>query len=269
MNYLLAKVKRKTNLFRVLSTQQNIFNLPVLDDCLAYNPATLLDEEQWYTLADFSDSQYCTDFFKNDFDSVNHIQITNDDASKMSYLCSVQNSNYFFQVINSSLLIRRKWFALDELSIEADRPIVTINNDADAIYDKVNDVLYFKKLSTANSIFKGIDQLYREATNVETETFLQSDFLRMMNNFDSNAVKVPNRKRIALVMDTLNGYNDQQRTDIFTYMQGYIQVPFVNNAFEIETEEHLKHILYGIEQRFYTTQLGNERRIANSIITIA
>ncbi|EAO7712372.1 ATP F0F1 synthase synthase, partial [Salmonella enterica] len=28
----------------------------------------------------------------------------------------------------------------------------------------------------------------------------------------------------------------------------------------------LKYLLYGIEQRFYTTRFGNEKRLANSIL---
>lgn len=33
-------------------------------------------------------------------------------------------------------------------------------------------------------------------------------------------------------------------------------------------DEELKFLLYGIEQRFYTTILGDEKRLANSIQTL-
>jgi hypothetical protein len=113
-----------------------------------------------------------------------------------------------------------------------------------------------------------MDVLYREATDAETQEFLESNFLDLRNGFDANAVKIPNRKRIAMVMDTLNAFDDAQRANIFTYIQGYCDVPFTADKFEIETEEALKLVLYGIEQRFYTTPLGNEKRIANSIIPL-
>ena len=38
--------------------------------------------------------------------------------------------------------------------------------------------------------------------------------------------------------------------------------------FTIESENDLKSLLYGIEQRYYTTLLGNEKRLANSVTTI-
>jgi hypothetical protein len=38
-----------------------------------------------------------------------------------------------------------------------------------------------------------------------------------------------------------------------------------NQKFEISTDDELKLLLYGIEQRFYTTPFGQEKRLANSV----
>jgi hypothetical protein len=268
MNYLLAKVKRRTNHFKVLSEISGIYDDPNLTDTIVYNPATLLDDGQWYRIEDFSESEFSIDLINDVFSSVNYAQIDKSQISKISYLCAVQGQKYYFQHISANQLIKKNWFSADELTIEKDSPIVTLNKLPDIVYDKILDFLYFKKLSVVNTIFDGMDQLYRTATDAETQTFLDNDFLRMTNNFGVNSVKIPNRKRIAIVMDTLNAYSHQERADILVYIQGYSNVPFVNNAFEVETEDHLKHILYGIEQRFYTTQLGNEKRLANSIVSL-
>lgn len=72
-----------------------------------------------------------------------------------------------------------------------------------------------------------------------------------------------------MVTDTLNGFTPVQKTDIYGYIQEYCQdLPFENGAFNIDNEHSLTLVLYGIEQRYYTTQFGLERRIANSIIRI-
>jgi len=56
---------------------------------------------------------------------------------------------------------------------------------------------------------------------------------------------------------------------IFQYIQSYCEdVPVDGDTFLVRTEEHLKKILYGIEQRYYTTPLGNEKRLANSILKL-
>ncbi|MNK42077.1 hypothetical protein D3C87_607580 [compost metagenome] len=268
MNYLLSKVKRRHDLFKVLSTDDEIYPAPDLAEVIDYSPNTLLEEGQWYKIENFLNTPYPIPLIVNPFSSANFSQITTDLVKNTAYLCAVQGQKYYFQIVSSSQLISKKWFKIDELSIQSDKPIITLNKVPDVVFDKAIGILYFRKLSAANVIFNGMDQLYRAATDAETQIFLNQGFLRPINNFDHTMVKIPNRKRIALVSATLNAFTQVQKTQITGYIQGYVNVPYVNSAFEIENEEQLKNLLYGIEQRFYTTQLGNTKRLANSVIDI-
>ena len=81
-------------------------------------------------------------------------------------------------------------------------------------------------------------------------------------------VTIPNRKRIALVNETLNKLTDDEKIAIYDYTNEYGQVAYENGKFKIENDDDLKFVLWGIEQRFYTTQIGGEKRVANSIISI-
>ena len=42
----------------------------------------------------------------------------------------------------------------------------------------------------------------------------------------------------------------------------------IKNTFDIGSEKELKELIYGIEQRYYTTEIGNEKRLANSVIKL-
>jgi len=268
-NYIFGKVKRKQNIFRVLETETEVYDTTnLILNGIDYNPATLIEDDELYKLSDFSNTNFIFDFLKNDLDTVNLNQITNADLRKLSFICTVQDNLYFFQIINSSFFISKKWFSIDELSLETEKPIITINSFADAIYDKANDTLYFKKLPAAQKIFKGMDQLYKEATEAETETFLNSDFLDVNGDYVANNVTIPNRKRIALVNATLNSLSNDEKQAIYDYTNEYGKVAYQNGKFKIENDEDLKFVLWGIEQRFYTTHIGGEKRIANSVITI-
>ncbi len=268
-NYIYGKVKRKQKIFRVIETETEVYDTANLVlNGIEYNPATLIENEELYQLTNFSTSGFILDFLQNDLDSVNHDQITRDDLKKLSFICTVQGNLYFFQIINSSFYISKKWFSIDELALETDKPIITINPFADAIYDKQNDTLYFKKLSAAQKIFKGMDQLYRTATDVETSAFLNNDFLKVNENFIAEKVTIPNRKRIALVNETLKKFSDEEKLYIYEYTNNYKKVTFANGKFKIETDDDLKFVLWGIEQRFYTTPIGGDQRVANSIISI-
>ncbi|WP_163400633.1 hypothetical protein [Flavobacterium fluviatile] len=233
-----------------------------------YNPATLIENEELYQLKSFSNSEYILDFLRHELDTVNQDQISKADLKKLSFICTVQANLYFFQIINSSFFISKKWFSIEELTLETEKPIITINPFADAIYDKNSDILYFKKLPAAQKIFKGMDQLYKEATEGETQTFLDNDFLDVNVAFVAKNVTVPNRKRIALVNETLNNLSNDEKLAIYDYTNEYAQVTFQDGKFKIESDDDLKFVLWGIEQRFYTTNIGGEKRVANSIISI-
>ena len=268
-NYILGKVKRKQNLFRVIETEEEVYNTADLVlNGINYNPATLIEDEELYQVTNFSETDYCLNFLTEELNTVDLNQITKTDLKKLSFICTIQANLYFFQIINSSFFISKKWFSIDELTLETEKPIITINPFADAIYNKDNDTLYFKKLTAAQKIFKGMDQLYKEATEAETDTFLQSDFLEVSDDFPPNLVTIPNRKRIALVNETLNKLTDEEKIAIYDYTNEYGQVAYDNGRFKIENDEDLKFVLWGIEQRFYTTQIGGEKRVANSIISI-
>lgn len=268
-NFIYAKVKRKQNMFRVINTETQVYDTNELFlNGIEYNPSTLIEKEELYQLSNFSNSDFALDFIKNDLDSVNYDQIGKEDLKKLSYICTVQANIYFFQIINSSLFISKKWFSIDELTLETEKPIIAINPFADAIYDKENDILYFKKLTAAQKIFKGMDQLYREATKEETQSFLNNDFLDVGSSYDSDSVTIPNRKRIAMVNETLEKLSDKEKQDIYKYTTEYGQVTYENGKFKIDNDDDLKFVLWGIEQRFYTTPIGREKRVANSIIRI-
>lgn len=127
----------------------------------------------------------------------------------------------------------------------------------------------FKSFATISSIFKGIDVLYKEATKEEVEKFLEEDFIELTGEFSLDKVSKPNRKRVALAMDTLAALPNEDRDKMYSYIHSYCEQRLIfdqaNSKFSITTDDELKYLLYGIEQRFYTTLLGQEKRLANSV----
>lgn len=267
-SYILGKIKRKPEMERILSADSYVYEGLENLQGIEYNPQTLIENEELYKYSNFSESEFMNSFLREEFNSVNFNQITTEGLRSLSYLCSVQDNYYCFQIINTSYFIERKWFYICEPSLKENQPIITLKPFPDVIYDKSADTLYFKKLSAANHVFKGMDQLYREATNLETDNFLQLDFLNIQEGYDRTKVSVPNRKRIAMVMETLSRFSDIEKNAIYEYTTGYCNITFEDGKFRIETDDDLKNVLWGIEQRYFTTPIGGEKRVANSIIPI-
>lgn len=276
MDHILAhiKIRAKKRIFKLVS-EQSLFD-PVTVDltaCVPYNPDHNLDEDSWFKIEGFSQKAFCIDFLKKNFDAKDYDDLVKDNFSKIAYLFSVQGADFYFQKITPSLFVKRKVLVFGEAAeLEKSQRRLVINALPDAVYFKAADTLIFKSLATISSIFKGIDELYKEATKEEVEQFLGESFIELSNNYSVEKVSKPNRKRIGLAMKTLEGMSVDDKTNMLEYIDGYCEQKLKfdqqNQKFEISTDEDLKLLVYGIEQRFYTTPFGKEKRCANSVTTM-
>lgn len=272
MNYLIAKKKRTNNTYYlVLSQEDRIYELP--NDLLnikAYDTNYKLEDDEWFGIQDFSNSNYSIPFLTQDFNSAEHHQIINNQYNTVKFFCSYQDEDdYCFQKFIFSNIISRKWISLSgEPEIKVNEPILILKPIPEAVYRKSTNTLYFKNLSDIKSIFPEIIELYKEATDEETENFLNSEFINLNDGFDKTNVNTANRKRISMAIETLAKLEEEHKVQIHNYIKDYcpeLEFSEEDNTFSIGNEEHLKNLIFGIEQRFYTTIVGNERRLANSI----
>ncbi len=267
------KQRNKDKYRKLLSVNNAIFNVPDFKSLSvsSYSPGAVLESDEWFEIKDVSKTEYSIDLFSSDICSVDFQTLERKDFTKIDFLFVLAGAYILFQNVQKTKLISKRCIMAfgEEFQYQDDRNEIVLNDLPDAIYDKQNDTLYFRRLESITSIFRGIDQLYREATEGETQQFLSSDFIDLKNDYSSVNVKTSNRKRIALAMQTLNKLDENDRKNIFTYIGDYCpNLRASNGSFEVGTEDELKKLLFGIEQRFYTTPVGGEKRIANSVIPL-
>lgn len=277
MNHVFAKVKALRNKpFLKLISDHILFENILVDVgfCVAYSPDHNLDGDSWFKVDNFSQKPFCLDILRGEFDSKDWDELKKAQFSKISYIFSLQGEDFYFQKISPSLFICKKTICFGEVAqIEEDAGRIVINSQPDAIYIKESDTLVFRNLAAISSIFKGIDTLFKEATNDEVNGFLSESFISLVEDYGIDSVSKPNRKRIALAMASLAGMSEQDRTDMLSYINDYCQEKLTLNAetgkFSISKDDELKLLLYGVEQRFYTTPFGKEKRLANSVQAVA
>ena len=271
MTYLLAYTgSRSGGLQKVLTSDDSIFDIPNLDNTYAYSPATNLDDDEWFVIEDFSNSDYPNDFVSRatplNTTSLNQLPV--DKYSKIKYLCSEQGDYKLFQKFVPSQLISKRWFDIEEPQLRTDKKIICFSGVPDVVYHMVEDKLYFRDIAKAKAIFKGMEVLYREATDTEVGEFLAKEFIELSENYTVNSVKVPNRKRIALIMDQIRGYSEEDKEGLFTDIHTYCPTLIHEDNLRITSEDDLKLVLFGIDERFYTTTRSGKKRIANSVVNI-
>lgn len=273
MNHLLAKLKGRNGQFwKVMSQTDEIFDMPDLSVGHDYTPGHMLDDADWHKLDNFATRGFNNDLVGTHFNSTDYNQILSEHYSSISYFCCKQGDHLMFQKMTPSQILRKRWFRISEApAMEHDSPIITLHQQVDALYDPTGDTLYFRDFAKLGAMFDGIEALYRDATQQEVEQFLSYDFITLANDYSPDSVKKANRKRIAVVMDKLNQYSPEDQRAILGNIPPYcpdIVSANDNTTFVISTEEQLKRLLFGIEQRYFTTPVGGERRLANSVQVI-
>jgi hypothetical protein len=277
MDFVLAKIAHKKDLVKILSDNHIFpdFSYENLD-FVAYDYDYNLDDDTWFKIENFKNQDFCSEFLDNSTlsDSKTFSEIKNQEINieKLKYLVSCTDNALFFQKITGSLLLKKKHLLTicrNSAQLYEPQDLLVIKDIPDAVYIIKDDRLIFRNLSSISSIFKGIGDLYREATNTEVQQFLKSDFIDLKEDFLSEKVSIPNRKKIASVQDRLNNMTLDQRQELLNYLAEYKNNILKFNAdgsrVEISTDVQLKHLLYGIDERYYTTVLGKEKRLANSV----
>ena len=277
MNHICAKIKSKCNGSKyrsMTSTKNDIYKTKeeMVHSFREYNPDSLLEQGEWYAIKSFSQQEYALDLMKEDYETVDYENLEQDEYKHIDFLFIHSDEALYFQKVGKTRLTKKKNFLKrfgDSFEYVHDADVLTFNEYPDAIYTRADDILYFRKLDKAAGIFKGMIILYREATEPEVIAFLENDFIVLTNGFDASRVKTMNRKRITLATDILSKLEDNEKKEIFSYIEEYCpNLIAESQKFTIGSEADLKMVLYGIEERFYTTPVTQEKRAANSTVEL-
>lgn len=279
MNYVLAKRKAvKQEYFEMLLSNTGIYEVEDIsfESSKAYSNETLIEDGEWFVIEDFSKKDF-SDFFVNKvssdtFEATSFSQMKKSDFGEINYICSYQDNNLLcFQKVLTNSMKPRKFLGLTNSSASPfvyDKKFsaIFINTYPDAIYRKDKDDLHFQKLEKLTTIFKGIDQLYKAATQKEVDNFLKNDFIKTAETYKFSKVTKGNRKRIASIQSTLDQLTPEKKDDFFLYAKNYCP-ELINDTgcFYISSESDLEMVTSVFQERFYTTTMSSEKRRANSI----
>lgn len=276
MDHVLAKLKRlRKSPYRKLLSDTALFVPVNVGDLnkVDYNPDHSLDEDSWFEVKDFSNKEFFLDILNNHLDVKNYENMSKNQFLDISFILSLQGDDVYFQKVTPSSFIKKKTISFgDVASIDEDGSRIVVKDKPDAIFLREKDSLLFRNLAAISSIFRGIDQLYKEATDEEVKDFLNSGLVELAEGYGHDAVSKPNRKRLALVVDEIKNMSQEKRDDLFRYIleycEGDIETTDDDQKFKLSTNEQLRLIIYGLEERFYTTRSSGERRLANSVEAI-
>lgn len=273
MDYLLARIKtRKSKNLRLAISEQTIYPDLETDNSMEYNDEQKLQEGEWFVLHDFSKKDYCPDWMKQDFNIMAYNQLDKGEHKEILYLIAIQNEydDYCFQwILSHGRILRKRFFTFSEQpKLQEYENLLVINDQPDAIYRKSEDNLYFRDLGRTKHFFSGIEELYREATDAEVDNFLGIDIIQLSNNFEKSKVKVPNRRKIRAAQKQYDKFDEAEKTKLKAYIAEFcceLKETKDGKSYEIGSDNQLRELLNAIDQRYYSTPIGNEKRVATSV----
>lgn len=290
MDYLLAKIKGRGAGFSMVLSGETVFdNIPDFSNARTYDDDYRLHDGEWFVVNDFSTKSYCIELLNNDFDATVYSNLAKQLYRKIAYVISVQegedgNVIYIFQNVTSSLLLSKQKFIsfgpielgisgitnTDQASLVNNENILVLKNSPDCYYVKAEDKLYFRNLSSITSIFDGINELYNEATDEEVQTLFDLEMVNLGADFGADKVKIPNRRKIKEALIRYNSFSDEKKQLLPNYISKYCPTLFDEETrkFNINSEKELTELLNGMNQRYYTTEIDEEKRLANSITVV-
>lgn len=266
MNELIGKVKSEYR--NILSQKSKI--LSTIDfskiETIDFSPSHNLEGDEWFQIRKFSKQDFYIEQCDKNYSTASVNQINNDEYENINCICIIQGTERHFQRITPALYVSKKTL-LDysgQPKIVEHKQQIEIRKESDAIYFVTEDILYFKNLGKIKSIFPGIEELHRVATQTEVDKFLSHKFIKL-SEYETSTVGALNRKRIADIGAKFEKLSSDKKQKLIKYAKEKSGLTIDKDSFEIGSDTDLKKLLYAMDQRYYYADIYDEERIASSV----
>lgn len=267
----LVKVGRT---YRKLDNSDDISELvaPKLEpeNCIEFDPELILEAEDWFYIEIDDEHISMVKEYEDKFSNTAGLNdVTEEEFSKIGLIFrKVENNGLVFQKITQSKrMVDKSILKWKYNSRRAERTIIEngieLKSENDAYFDGI-DKLYFKNFRTIRSLFKGIDDYYRIASQVEVDEFKEFNLVSFVSDFK---IKTNNLKMLAVLKDYDIDLDDKavKNTLLRTYSQ-YPSQEFElddNQNFIIDSNRKLTCLLKLALGRLYTNPITHHKMEAN------
>ena len=261
-------------IYRKLENSEDISELvaPEIDpeNSREFDPEIKLEHDEWfYVEIDDSHMSMVKEYEDKFLNTVGLNDVNEAEFSKIDLIFrKVENDGLVFQKITQSKrLVDKSILKWRFRSGRAERTIIEkgieLKSENDAYFDG-NDKLYFKNFRTIRSLFKGIDDYYRIASQAEVNEFKEFNLVSFVSDFK---IKTNNLKMLAVLKDYEIDLDDIAVKS--TLLRSYSQYPNQefelddNQNFIIDSNRKLTCLLKLALGRLYTNPITHHKMEAN------
>ena len=240
------------------------------DNIIKFDPEAQLEHEDWFYIEiDDIHMSMVKEYGDKFLSTVSLNDVTEEEFAKIDLIFrKVENDGLVFQKITKSKRMVDKSILKWIPNIgKPERTIIEngieLKSAIDAYFDG-NDRLYFKNFRTIRSLFKGIDDYYRIASQAEVDEFKQFNLVSFASDFE---IKTNNLKMLAVLKDYEIDLDDIAVKS--TLLRSYSQYPNQefeldeNQNFIIDSNRKLTCLLKLALGRLYTNPITHHKMEAN------
>jgi hypothetical protein len=190
-------------------------------------------------------------------------EISADDYPEMKAIYLVSGEEKLFAKINSRHLQKSKKYLTfgDKPQVVEQGNSVLLSGEVDAYWTGTR--LYFKKFTVARSLFKGIQKVYKEATEKETNEFLSGALFELKEEMSSEFIGLQNRKKIASIIarKTIDLQDPNTCGKYLQYAKQYdLDLEIDNGKIALIDNSDVNKVIGLLGENFYTTEITGEKR---------
>ncbi|WP_247943837.1 hypothetical protein [Streptococcus oralis] len=259
-------------IYRKLDNTDDISELvaPEIDseNSIEFNPELRLETGDWFYIEIDDEHMSMIKEYEDKFLNTAGLNDVNEvEFSKIDLIFrKVENDGLVFQKITKSKrmvdksILKWRYRRAERTIIEKG---IELKSENDAYYDG-NNKLYFRSFRTIHSLFNGIDDYYRIASQAEVDEFKEFNLVSFVSDFK---IKTNNLKMLAVLKDYGIDLNDVavKNTLLRTYSQ-YPNQEFElddNQNFIIDSNRKLTCLLKLALGRLYTNPITHHKMEAN------
>lgn len=259
---------------------ENGFDFPVINTNVEkkFQPDYKLADDEWFYVVLNADDKALmayiptvestadiNNIIRNQYKDLAVLYLANKDSDGKIKIIFNRIFNKFY--ITSKIFL--KFIDSGEAIVTTEENVVEFNSNVDAYWDGNSSKLYFKNYLTIKPLFKGIDKFYRSATSEEVDSFVKSDFFKVEDTFKSEDLGERALRHIAGFIDDKSiNFNDLAvRKNYNEYAKIFSESGFSiaeDGKFILAKASDLTHVINLLQERYYTTQITNEKRVAHS-----
>ena len=173
-----------------------------------------------------------------------------------------EEGTLFTKATSRHVLPAKKYVTFDKKPVLVEQnPSLVLTGEVDAFWNGTR--LCFKKFSYVRSLFPGIQKVFKELTEKETNEFLSSTMFELKDEMSSEFIGLRNRKRIAAVINakTIDLASPEVYGKYIAYASRYdLDLEIDNGKIALIDNADISKVIDLFVENFYTSEITKEKR---------